>query len=206
MIARQPSTVSVAAVYDRRLIRCVWHRQMSFVENNHPKSTPRSVCERLIRVENSFVPTCHRPKIRPENKGIKPLHKLPQGDSSQKSPCKLSQYPPHESYLAHPFLATLLKERCDAVTFLKPIQGYSSQFTPIQAFLAPPGGPIIFFRLACRAEASRRRVAICGSRFWSFCLFCQKPLFCGSVAKKSQYDNPGLFQSYSQPAYCPKNR
>ncbi len=31
----------------------------------HPKST-------LIKVENGLSPTCHRPKIRPENKGIKP--------------------------------------------------------------------------------------------------------------------------------------
>jgi len=39
----------------------------------HPKSTLRSVCERLIRVENDLPPTGHRPKIRPENKGIKPI-------------------------------------------------------------------------------------------------------------------------------------
>jgi hypothetical protein len=38
-----------------------------------PKSTPDSVCERLIRVENGLIPAFHRPKIRPENKGIKPF-------------------------------------------------------------------------------------------------------------------------------------
>jgi hypothetical protein len=45
--------------------------------DRHPKSTLSPVCERLIRVENgpgqTSPPTCHRPKIRPENKGIQPF-------------------------------------------------------------------------------------------------------------------------------------
>ena len=45
----------------------------SSADNSNPKSTLSPVCERLIRVENKLVPTCHRPKNRPENKGIKPI-------------------------------------------------------------------------------------------------------------------------------------
>jgi hypothetical protein len=141
--------------------------QFSFGFHPHPKSILSPVCERLIRVENGRVPTCHRPKNRPENKGIKPItnrhkpnHRLPQGDSSQKSPCKLSRYftyPSPKSYLSHPLPAALLKEGRDAVTFLKPIQGYSSLFQSIQAFLAPPGGSHFFSRLACSAVISKRR-------------------------------------------------
>jgi hypothetical protein len=94
---------------------------------SHPKSTLGSLCGWLIRVENSLSPTCYRPIIRPENKGIKPFtnrHK-PKNRASGRSrvhhPCEScnppihqskyplilhQSYPSHVSYLSHPFLFT----------------------------------------------------------------------------------------------------
>ena len=131
----------------------------------HRKSTLSSVCERLIRVENDLPPTCHRLKIRPKNKGIQPFTnrhkpKTPASGCSRAhrhcEPCNLSI-----PISTHPLIRPISPVRpipshllggCDAVTghnpvtavtFLKPIVGYYSLFTPIPA-RSPPGARIIF--------------------------------------------------------------
>jgi hypothetical protein len=115
----------------------------SSLSHPHPTSTLSPVCERLIRVENSrvptFPPTCHQPKIRPENKGIKPFtnrRKVMQAKKAHASYpgvrpiCPICPIPSH---LLGGYNAVT------TVTFRKPIIGYYSLFTPIPAFLPPPG-------------------------------------------------------------------
>jgi len=58
-----------------------------------------------------------------------------------------------------------LKEGHDAVTFLQPIVGYCSLFTPIPAFLDPPGGHHLFLPQSHREH--RGRLAPCFSEWFS---------------------------------------
>jgi len=85
--------------------------------NPHPKSTVDLGCEELIRVENGLraplSPTCHRPIIWPENKGIKPksnrhkpknLSRLIDSDCELRSLCCLLwEVPGPSTFFRHPF-------------------------------------------------------------------------------------------------------
>jgi hypothetical protein len=118
----------------------------------HPKSTVDLGCEGLIKVENGLVqtspPTCHRPKIRPENKGIKPITNRHKPKNFIISLCAL--WP---SAMPVSFVTFCEKFRGISSILFKAIPAYCSLFQP---FWPPPGGSF-FWRLACRAKALRRR-------------------------------------------------
>jgi hypothetical protein len=110
---------------------CLAHFLSSHGLHPHPKSTLGSVCEGFIRVENGLVPASHKPKNRPENKGIKPFtnrHK-PKSDRRKvmqaKRP-KVSRRPSSGYCLPYPFGGR------DAVTILDAIR--TTQHAPITSF------------------------------------------------------------------------
>ena len=120
--------------------------------HSHPKSTFGSICERLIRVENELLPTSHRPKIRPENKGIKPItnrhkpKKFISGRCPQRMVVRKGHCDVHPSVLAP-----------SRVKSLQPIIGYYSLFTPIFMTFANPG---LSRRSKAKVAGPPQRVAV----------------------------------------------